>query len=321
MMKVLLAVEQTRISEGAIHILSKLTLPGGTDLFLLHVNPIPQKITGLAKERILKISQQVQEVQQQALDQARQFLGKVEKRLSHHDGRVFPLVKKGLPGEEILKTIDAKKVDLVVLGSRGYSQTTGFFFGSVSQWVLQEAPCSVLIARPMAREKKAGRGMRLLLATDGSADSRAAVDFIKNLRLPPSSQITILHVVKKHVFETGQTLMANSTKEDEFAKLAEEILAIRGREGTKLLEQTRKTLSAPDLQIQERLAFGNPADEILKAIRYVRAELVAMGSHGLTGVKRMFLGSVSNKVVYSAGCSVAVIRQKRKGESSTETMS
>lgn len=311
-MKVLLALEQTRISEGAIRILTTLTLPSGSDLFLLHVNPIPQKITGLAKERILKISQQVQDVQKQVLEQARQFLGKVEKRLGHQDVHVFPLVKRGFPGEEILKTIHAKDVDLVVIGSRGFSKATGFLLGSVSQWVLQEAPCSVLIARPMARAKKAVRGMKLLLATDGSADSRAAVAFVKNLALPPSSQITILHVVKKHVFETEQTLIADSRKENEFAKLAEELLAIRGREGAKLLEQTRKALRSDDLQIQERLVFGNPGEEILKTVRYVRADLVVMGSRGSTGVKRVFLGSVSNKVAHSAGCSVAVIRSNKK---------
>lgn len=311
-MKVLLAVEQTRISEGAIQILSKLTLPDGSDLFLLHVNPIPQKITGLAKERILKISQQVQEVQKQALEQARQFLSKVEKRLSHQNVEMCPLVKKGFPGEEILKTIHAKDIDLVVVGSRGYSKATGFLLGSVSQWVLQEAPCSVLIARPMARGKKAPPGMNLLLAIDGSADSRTAVDFVKNLVLPPSSQITILHVVKKHVFETEQALMTDSKKEKKFAQLAEELLAIRGREGAKLLKQTRKALGSPDLQIQERLAFGNPGDEILKAVRYVRADLVVLGSRGSTGVKRVFLGSVSNKVAHSVGCSVAVIRNNKK---------
>lgn len=311
-MKVLLAVEQTRISEGAIQILGKVKLPGGSDLFLLHVNPIPQKITGLAKERILKISQQVQEVQKDALEQARQFLGQVEKRLSRQDVHVYPLVKKGFPGEEILKTIHTKDVDLVVLGTRGYSKATGFLLGSVSQWVLQEAPCSVLIARPMPREKKTVRGMKLLLATDGSADSRAAVDFVKSLELPPSSQITILHVVKKHVYETEQTLIADSKHENEFAKLAEELLKIRGGEGAKLLEQTRKALSFHDLKIQERLVFGNPGDEILKAVRYVRADLVVMGSRGSTGVKRVFLGSVSNKVAYSAGCSVAIIRHQKK---------
>ncbi len=311
-MKVLLAVEQTRISEGAIQILSKLTLPGGSDLFLLHVNPVPQKITGLAKERILKISQRVQEVQKQALDQAREFLGKVEKRLNLQDVHVASLVKKGFPGEEILKTIHSKNVDLVVLGSRGYSKAKGFLLGSVSQWVLQEAPCSVLIARPMAREKKEVRGMNLLLATDGSSDSRAAVDFVKTVELPPSSQITILHVVKKHVYETERALTADSKDESEFAKLAEEILEIRGREGAKLLEQTRKALSFPNLQIQERLVYGNPADEILKAARYARADLIVMGSRGSTGVKRVFLGSVSNKVVHRAGSSVAVIRNKTK---------
>jgi nucleotide-binding universal stress UspA family protein len=312
MMKVLLAVEQTRISEGAIQILSKLTLPGGSNLFLLHVNPIPQKITGLAKERILKISQQVQAVQKDVLEQARQFLGKVEKRLSRQDVHVYPLVKKGFPGEEILKTIHTKDIDLVVLGTRGYSKATGVLLGSVSQWVLQEAPCSALIARPMPREKKVVRGMKLILATDGSPDSQAAVNFLKAMGLPDSSHITILHVVKKHVYETEQALTADSKDEAKFAKLAEEFLEARGRQGAKLLEQTRKALSSHDLQIQERLVFGKPADEILKAARYVRADLIVMGSRGSTGVKRVFLGSVSNKVVHSAGCSVAVIRNKNK---------
>ena len=189
----------------------------------------------------------------------------------------FPMVKRGFPGEEILKTISKKEVDLVVLGTRGYSKSTGFLLGSVSQWVLQEAPCSVLIARPMPREKKEVRGMNLLLATDGSPDSRAAVDFIKTVELPPSSQITILHVVKKYMYETERTLTVDSTHGTELAKLAEELLKIRGRERAKLLEQTRKAISSHDFPIQERLVFGNPADEILKAARYVRADLIVIG--------------------------------------------
>jgi nucleotide-binding universal stress UspA family protein len=312
-MKVLLALEQTRISAGAIQLLSKVKLPGGTDLFLLHVNPIPQKLAGLAKERILKISQQVKEIEKDVLEQARQFLSKVEKRLSgRQDVHFYSLVKKGFPGEEILKTIQAKDIDLVVLGTRGYSQATGFLLGSVSQWVLQEAPCSVLIARNMPREKKKVQGMKLLLATDGSPDAQAAVDFLKTVEFPASSQITILHIVKKHVYETEQALTADSKNETEFAQLAEELLEVRGRQGAKLLEHTRKALSSYGLSIQERLVFGNPAAEILQTARYMPADLIVMGSRGSTGVKRMFLGSVSNKVVHSAGCSVAIIRNTDK---------
>lgn len=308
MMKVLLALEQTRISEGAIRILTKIKIPDGSDVFLLHVNPIPQKITGLAKERILRISQQIQVVQKDVLEQARQFLGKVERRLGSQDAHVYRLVKKGFPGEEILKIIRTKNVDLVVLGTRGYSKTTGFLLGSVSQWVLQESPCSVLIARSMPREKRNVSGMNLLLATDGSSDSRAAVDFVKTVEFPAFSHLTILHVIKKHVYETEQALTSNSKQENELAKLAEELLEIRGREGAKLLAQTRKALSSQGLTIQERLVYGNPAAEILKAARYMRADLIVMGSRGSAGFKRAFLGSVSNRVVHSAGCSVAVIR-------------
>lgn len=311
-MNVLLAVEQTRISVGAIRLLTKLMLPPGSDLILLHVHPIPPKITGLAKERILKISQQVQEVQKEVRDQARQFLSKVEKTLHRQDVVFHPMVKNGFPGEEILKIVHAKRIDLVALGTRSYSQSAGFFLGSVSQWVLQEAPCSVLIARNRPHKRLNDRGINVLLATDGSSDSRAAVHFINTMGLPDSSQITIVHVIKKQVYETERALMSGRNNEREFAKLAEELLEARGWEGAKILQDTRKALASSDIQIQERLVFGNAADDILKASRYMKADLIVMGSQGSTGVKRMFLGSVSSKVVHNAGCSVAIIRSTNK---------
>lgn len=310
MMKVLLALEKTRISTGAIRILNTIKLPVGSDLFLLHVDPMPQQISDLAKERILKLSHEEEAIPDDVLEEGRQFLGKVEKRLRSQDVLFHPLVKKGYPGEEILKLIQSKNIDLVVLGTRGYSKAAGFVLGSVSQWVLKEAPCSVLIARTMSKQKKDVQGMKLLLATDGSRDSQAAVDFVRRLELPASSHITILHVVQKHVFETEQSLTADSKNEPEFKMLAEELLEDEGREGAKLLEQARKALFSPQLQIQERLVYGNPAGEIVKSARYLRADLIVMGSRGVTGLKRLFLGSVSNKIVHNVGCSVAVIRHK-----------
>lgn len=310
-MKVLLAVEQTRISVGAIRILTRFTLPAGSDLFLLHVHPSPQKITGLAKERILRISQRVQAVQKEVHEQACQFLGKVENTLRRQDVVFHSMVKHGFPGEEILKTIRTKGIDLVVLGTRSYSQAAGFFLGSVSQWVLQEAPCSVLIARNRPHKKLNDRGMNILLATDGSSDSREGIDFVNAMGLPDSSRIMILHVVKKQVYETERALITGRENKQEFAKLAKEILEARGQQGVKLLEQTSKALLSHDVTIQKRLVYGNPATEILKAARMMKADLIVMGSQGSTGVKRIILGSVSNKVVRSAGSSVAVIRHKK----------
>jgi nucleotide-binding universal stress UspA family protein len=308
-MKVLLAIEPNRVSLPVLRMFSKLQLPGGSDLFLLHVTSIPRKFTSLVKERILKISQRVDEIEKDVFDRARQFLGTIEKRFSgHRDIHVQGFVTKGVPGEEILRMIDRQEVDLVVLGTRGFSKATGFMLGSVSQWIVHESPCSVLIARNPPDTNKNGGGMNLLLATDGSSDARAAVDFLQKLRFPSHSQLTILHVIKRLFSGTAPVPATHRTQQAEFVKLSQDLQAIHRREASRLFHETRLALNSSGLKIIERIAFGDEAHEILKAAQRTRADLIVVGSRGLTGVRRLFLGSVSDHVVHNAACSVAVIR-------------
>ncbi len=56
--------------------------------------------------------------------------------------------------------------------------------------------------------------------------------------------------------------------------------------------------------------IGNPASEILEAAELLGVDLIFIGSHGRTGLKRLMLGSVSEKVVREAGCPVMVVRDK-----------
>src|SRR5690606_35581296 len=65
------------------------------------------------------------------------------------------------------------QADLIVVGSHGRSMLQRFFLGSVSQKVVAEASCSVRIFRPHERH---GSAPRILIATDGSSDSRAAIE-------------------------------------------------------------------------------------------------------------------------------------------------
>lgn len=312
-MKVLLAIEPSRISAGAIRVLRTVRLPRGSDLYLLHVNPVHQKFTGLIKERILKITQHIKEIEKDVREQARQFLCTVETRIrGHQDVRFHTFVRKGFPGEEIVKTIYAQNVDLVVLGARGHSKTTGFFLGSVSQWVVHEAPCSVLIGRKRPSENKKNGGMNLLLATDGSPDAEAAVDFLNTVGLPPDSQLIILHVVKGRGSHTEPMPATYRTHQADWLQLSQDLIRIRRREGRTLLQKTRSALTGSELKIIERVAFGYEAQEILKAAKQARTDLIIMGSRGLTGFRRLFLGSVSDHVVHNAGCSVAVIRNNNQ---------
>ena len=60
--------------------------------------------------------------------------------------------------------------------------------------------------------------------------------------------------------------------------------------------------------------IGKPAQEILDLARSVGADLIIVGSNGITGIERMLLGSVSERVVREAGCTVEVARPKQYSE-------
>jgi nucleotide-binding universal stress UspA family protein len=150
--------------------------------------------------------------------------------------------------------------------------------------------------------------MSILVATDGSPDAQEAIEFLKRLGFPPSTVLTLLHIVRKKVHQTAQLVTTDGIQPAIFRKLAEDLFEARGREGVKLLEATRKALNRPGLKIVENLAFGLEAEEILKATKRIRADLVVMGSRGLTGLRRFLLGSVSNKVTRHAPCSVVILR-------------
>ncbi|MGD9851581.1 MAG: universal stress protein [Nitrospirales bacterium] len=309
-MKVLFAIDYSNHSKNAMNLFRRMQVPSGSEVYLMHVNTPEEWPISSVSGRSLHLPEAISALRAKASTHAREVLGQLEKVFQGQTLNVHSEVVEGNPGQEILNAIQQYGIDMVVLGPRGLSRVTGFLLGSISEWVLSEATCSVLIGRPQTRQKRTSGPMRILLAIDGSADTWAAVDFLKTLDFPKSSKLTLVHVIRKQVYQTEQVLIGDRSGREEFAKLAEKILNDRGREGVALFEQTRERLGSSDFSIEDRLVFGHEAQEILKAARQTRAELVVVGSRGLTGLRRFLLGSVSHKVVRNASCSVLVIRSR-----------
>lgn len=73
-------------------------------------------------------------------------------------------------------------------------------------------------------------------------------------------------------------------------------------------DELRATAPFADLPFHVHARIGKPANELVELAREVRADLVVVGSHGLTGLERLLVGSVSEKVTREANCSVEVVR-------------
>jgi nucleotide-binding universal stress UspA family protein len=79
-----------------------------------------------------------------------------------------------------------------------------------------------------------------------------------------------------------------------------------------VLERVRKVVTHRGLTVHPLLVEGRPAEEIIRAAERTHADLVLLGSRGMTGLKGAFLGSVSGKVALLIPCSVLVVRRTRR---------
>ncbi len=309
-MKIMLGVDFSRDSKAAIRFLSGIHFPANSELFLLHVSSGYEELAAL---HAYELEEGLRTLRQKSLIRVQRNLDKLAGKLLGSGLKIHTLVKEGNSGKEILSLLEQKQMNLAVLGTRGLSGIQRFFLGSVSEWVLQEASCPVLVVRGSSRWMD--RGIRVLVATDGSTEAQAALEFLNALRFPVGSEIFLFHVVEgidyRVVQDDFRSVNVDSSGNVDLAKISQDILTRKEVEGRSLVKDAKRGLLNRHAKA-EHISTGYAAEEILKAARRFRVNLIVMGSRGLTGLKRQFLGSVSTRVVRHAYCSVLVVRTPEK---------
>jgi nucleotide-binding universal stress UspA family protein len=216
--------------------------------------------------------------------------------------RVARRVRWGHPAEEILNEAEASGADLIVVGDTGRSGFARRLLGSVSGRVARHARCSVLIARPLR-----GDSIRsVVLGVDGSAPAEEAAKVLAALPLPRDCRIRAVSVILP-VVATAEAahhmLMPN---------LADEVRALSQQARADIdacLNAAVGYLKARGHGcVTPEIRSGNAASEILAVVEEAEADLVVVGARGLSGVDRFFLGSVSERVLRHAPCSVLCVR-------------
>lgn len=154
--------------------------------------------------------------------------------------------------------------------------------------------------------------MKILLATDGSNSATAALDFLVDFPFPEGSEAIVLSVIDWNVISVEKEFS------DEQSRTIREARVVVEGETEEFLAGEGERLRTAGWAGSTEIRHGDPADEIIQAVEELGVDLVVLGSHGTSGIKRFLLGSVSGRVLEYAPCSVLIIKGSAVKETAAE---
>jgi nucleotide-binding universal stress UspA family protein len=293
-MKVLLATDGSDCSRVAVQLVAGLPWPAGSTI---------RVITALDTVRLAgpwatMTSYGLADLEESLLDELEAVLEDAAVLLGPTGATIEREVLLGRPSAAIADQAIETRADLIVVGSRGQGPFRTMLLGSVSAEVVDHAPCPVLVARGTELT-------RILLAHDGSDLARTAEDLLVSVPALAALPVEVLSVVRTHERDSealspatvDRSLDAYTTAVDvsrrhheEVASAAAERLGQHGRTAT------------------WGIRSGDPARAIVDEAGAKGADLVALGTHGRTGLDRLVMGSVARNVLTHAHCSVLIVR-------------
>jgi nucleotide-binding universal stress UspA family protein len=149
--------------------------------------------------------------------------------------------------------------------------------------------------------------MRILLAVDGSPYSAAAADAVSKRPWPQGTIVRVLSAVENIVPPAAELWY------DAAGNLEETRRQITSQ-AKQLTDEIAERVRANGFTVETAVRHGDPRSVIIDEATEWDADLIVVGSHGYTGIKRWLLGSVAYSVVSHAPCSVEIVRQKRTEE-------
>jgi len=140
---------------------------------------------------------------------------------------------------------------------------------------------------------------RILIATDGSDKSKKAAEEGIELAKALGAQVIALNVVNEVVIASAVRQLGSDRKEVE-AKLK--------AAGGKAVDDIKAMGGKAGVAVDTIVRIGAPANAVIDVAESEKADLIIMGSHGESGVSKLLIGSVVQKVLYWATIPVLVVR-------------
>lgn len=218
------------------------------------------------------------------------------------DFEIIPktLVKKGHPVTEILKETIHGNYDLLVIGSRGFSDiltsVSEVILGETAQKIISAVETSLFVVKEPKTLNK------IMICTDGSPHAEKAIHFWGKLKLLPQPRINVVNVIPE----------IYSRFKDYLEPVSENQLEMFGSlpgKRTEYIYKAKEILASYRLEAKAKLREGYASEEILKEAEN-DYDLIIMGQRGWKNEKKRVLGRQAIRVIRQSKIPVLVIKSQ-----------
>ena len=216
---------------------------------------------------------------------------------------VETVAEYGPASETIIGMAQESGCDLIAMSTRGRNILTSGLLGSVTYKVIHESPMPVLAIAPERARSNPGAGNeidRVIVPLDGSAFAETVLPYATTLARRMGLKMTLLRVLPDDapIFGDSMSLV------DMLAAVEEKATG----DANSYLARVARRVREPGLTVDEVLLHGKASSSITEYAKRSGNGMIALTTHGRSGVSRLLLGSVAEAVVRESGCPVFVVR-------------
>ena len=315
-MKLLIAYDGSKCADSALDDLTHAGLPGKGEALVMTVAevwrppppPSAYEIVEMATQaegslglerRYMASSQAVVDADKLAAKAAARFQVNFPKWKVKHEAAW------GSATWELFSKSEEFEADLILVGSHGRSALGRLFLGSISQWLLNEARCSVRVARGKLDEPDFP--VRLILGIDGSSHANLALEQVAARNWPEKSEVRVV-VVDQPLEPTVVGGLVPSVR-----RSLDECNKEVNKHSRQLAAKAAERLRAKGLRAEGVVKVGDPKHVLVQFAEEWRADCIFLGATGLSNrLERFLLGSTAGAVAARAHCSVEIVRRRRR---------
>lgn len=291
--KILVAVDGSRSAENVLPDAVKMAHRLGSELILAYVLPDDSgPVNGIEANTAQAV--------------ADSYLERAVRSLAEQQINARGVLLYGEPAEEIVRCVMTNDIDAIAMTTHGRGGWRRVIIGSVADQVVRTAPVPVLVRRIQEHspERLSLQGDGVVVPLDGSELAEGVIPYALELARAMQSRITLLRAISyQELTEIDPTFqgvaydarVASHLVDAELDKAVEYLRAVRARFAD----------SGVDIELDAR--FGVPTEVILGVAAESNAGLIALSTHGRSGVRRAVLGSVATTLLQEASVPVMTL--------------